>query len=96
MALNIVWTPEPKSGFESIVEYLEYHFTDKEVQIFVKKTSNFLLSLREYPTLLKSTDEFIGVRRGPINKFTILTYKIDYKKEEIILLSVRSARQRPQ
>ena len=80
MALRIVWTPEAKTGFDSIIEYLDYHFTEKEVKIFVKNLSAFLLSLREYPTLLKSTNEFVGIRRGPINKFTILTYKIDYKK----------------
>ena len=36
MALEIVWTTRAINGFEEIIEYLETHFTEREVRNFVR------------------------------------------------------------
>lgn len=95
MALEIVWTKRAEKGFAKIVEYLGTHFTDKEVRKFVRQTSDFLELLSQYPEMLENSKSK-SVRRGPINKYTILTYRIKPRRRQIELINIRSARQKPE
>jgi len=51
MALSIVWTERANAGFDEIVEYLEFHFTENEVRHFIKEVDDFLELLSVYPEL---------------------------------------------
>jgi hypothetical protein len=42
MALKIVWTKRADTGFAKVIEYLESHFTEKEVRKFVQKLDKLL------------------------------------------------------
>lgn len=92
MALEIVWTKRAQTGYDKIIDYLEAHFSDKEVQRFVRE---FFELLAQYPELLESTKKQKYLHRGPINKYTILTYRIKPRKKQIELINIRSARQKP-
>ena len=94
MALEIVWTPRAKRGYDDIIEYLTKNWTDREVGNFVKETFTFLGHLSEYPELLRASNKK-NVRRGPMNKHTILTYRIKPRKKQIQLINIRAAKQKP-
>lgn len=95
MALKIVWTKRAEIGFDKIVNYLETHFTEKEVRKFIHQSNKFFILLCEYPEMLERTSKHENVRRGPINKHTILTYRIKSKKKQIELINIRMAKQKP-
>ncbi|MCB0396865.1 MAG: type II toxin-antitoxin system RelE/ParE family toxin [Flavobacteriales bacterium] len=95
MALEIIWTPRASEGFDKIIAYLEEEWTEREVGNFVKQVYSFLDQLAEYPHLLKPSAKKL-IQRGPINKHTILTYRIKPRKKQIQLLNIRTARQHPQ
>ena len=95
MALEIVWTKRAQTGYDKIIDYLETHFSDKEVQRFVRQSNEFFNLLSQYPELLESTKKHNYLHRGPINKYTILTYRIKPRKKQIELINIRSARQKP-
>ena len=95
MALEIVWTKRAQTGYDKIIDYLETHFSDNEVQRFVRQSNEFFNLLSQYPELLESTKRHKYLHRGPINKFTILTYRIKPRKKQIELINIRSARQKP-
>ena len=95
MALEIVWTRHAQTGYDKIIDYLETHFSDKEVQRFVRQSSEFFKLLSQYPELLESTKKQKNLHRGPINKYTILTYRIKPRKKQIELINIRSARKKP-
>ena len=80
MALKIVWTKRAIAGYAGIITYLEEEWTEKEVRNFVRQTEEFFKLLSEYPEILQKTKRHKNVRRGPINKQTILTYRIKPKK----------------
>jgi len=95
MALEIVWTKRAESGYAKIIEYLTTHFTEKEIRKFIQESHEFFELLSQYPELLESTKKQKHVHRGPINKYTILTYRIKPQKNQIELINIRSSRQRP-
>ncbi|WP_420318585.1 type II toxin-antitoxin system RelE/ParE family toxin [Ekhidna sp.] len=95
MALEIVWTKRAQTGYDKIIDYLTTQFSDKEVQRFVRQSSDFFKLLSQYPELLESTKKHTHLHRGPINKYTILTYRIKPRKKQIELINIRPARQRP-
>jgi plasmid stabilization system protein ParE len=96
MALEIVWTKQAEKGYAKIIEYLETHFTEKEIRKFINQSHEFFQLLGQYPEILESSRKQRNVRRGPINKFTILTYRIKPRKEQIELINIRSSRQKQQ
>lgn len=41
MALKVVWTNEANEGLDEIIEYLEQHWTEKEIsKFFIRMTIN--------------------------------------------------------
>lgn len=94
MALEIVWTKRAEKGYAEVIEYLETHFTEKEVRRFVRQSQEFFELLRQYPGILESSKKHKNIHRGPMNKFTILTYRVRPRKQQIQLLNIRSSRQR--
>lgn len=45
--------------------------------------------------MLERTKKQKYVHRGPINKHTILSYRVKPRKEQIELINIRSSKQRP-
>lgn len=95
MALALVWTRRAIRGFDSIVRYLEQHWTDREVRQFIRESDEFFALLSQYPELLQRTSKHKNVFRGPMNKFTVITYRVKPRKRQIQLINIRGARQRP-
>lgn len=95
MALKITWTPRAEQGYDKIIEYLEKNWTDKEISKFIVETKMFLKLLENNPYLLEPSETRKNVFRGPLNRLTVLTYRIKPLKKQIELLNIRSARQKP-
>jgi plasmid stabilization system protein ParE len=95
MALALVWTKRAIQGYDKIVRYLEQHWTDKEIRNFIHESDDFFMLLSEYPELLQKTSKRKNLYRGPMNKLTIITYRVKPRKQQIELINIRAARQRP-
>jgi len=95
MALEIVWTKQAEKGYAKIIKYLDSHFGDKEIRNFIRQTHDFFDLLTEYPEMLKASKKHKYLHRGPINKNTILTYRIKPRKKQIQLINIRAARKKP-
>lgn len=95
MALALVWTTRAIHGYDKIVRYLEQNWTEKEVRNFIHESEEFFKLLSEYPALLQETSRYKNVHRGPLNKLTVITYRVKPRKHQIELINIRSARQKP-
>jgi plasmid stabilization system protein ParE len=91
VALEIVWTRQAARGYARIIVYLEENWTQKEVKAFENRVADFLSRLSDYPELLKPSTKK-NVRRGPIDKHTMLTYRVRVNRIE--LLNMRGTRQK--
>jgi plasmid stabilization system protein ParE len=95
MALTLVWTKRAIQGYDKIVNYLQQHWTEREVRNFIQESDDFFDLLSEYPEVLQKTGRYRNVHRGPMNKLTIITYRVKPRKRQIEIINVRSARQKP-
>lgn len=95
MALKIVWTRRAEEGFSQIINYLETNWTDREIRNFIQETHQFLELLKTNPYLLEPSRTKKNICRGPLNRLTIVTYQVKLRKETIVLLNIRSAKQKP-
>jgi len=94
MGLEIIWTIRAEKGFENIVKYLEKNWTEREIKNFILEAQDFFELLKKSPKILQRSSKK-NLYRGPMNRFTIVSYKINPRKKQIILLNVRNTRQKP-
>ena len=94
MALKIVWSKRAEQGYDRIVRYLEEEWTEKEVQNFISETKYFFELLKTNPGILQPSKKK-NLYRGPINRLTILTYRVIPGKKVIELVNIRGSRQKP-
>ncbi len=48
-----------------------------------------------YPEFLQKTGRHKNVYRGPMNKLTVITYRVKPRKQQIEIINVRGTRQKP-
>ena len=92
MGLKIIWTKQANEGFENILNYLESNFSEKEIRKFVKDTLHIVSLIKDFPEILPKTSHHKNLRRGPINKQSLITYRILPKKGTIEIINISSAR----
>jgi plasmid stabilization system protein ParE len=95
MALKIRWTPEAEDNFDSIINYLEQEWTEKETRKFAKKTQKIILQISNNPKMFKASGKE-EIRKAVITKQTSLFYQIDYAANLITLLSFWDNRKNPE
>lgn len=95
MAVRLLWSKRADQGYARIVKYLEDEWSDQEVRNFVQETKHFFDLLIENPQMLQPSRSHRNLYRGPINRLTILTYRYNPRKKEIILINIREARKKP-
>ncbi len=95
MALKIIWSRRAEQGFDRIVTYLLVNWSEKEVKLFIQETSNFLELLSENPEMLQKSIGKKNLYRGPMNRLTMITYRLYTRKKVIELVNIRSTRQKP-
>ena len=61
----------------------------------MQESKRFFELLKEYPEMLQRTAHYKNVFRDPINKYTILTYRVKPRKKQIELINIRSSKLRP-
>ena len=95
MALKIIWSRRAEQGYDRIVGYLIDNWSEKEVRMFIQETSKFLELLSENPNMLQKSNSRKNLHRGPMNRITMITYRLYPRKKVIELVNIRSSRQKP-
>lgn len=83
MAKEIEWTPESISGFETIIEYLFNHWTEKEAEHFVVSTEIVINFISENPKMFRKTGKK-NVHEALITPHNLMIYKV-YSNRIVIL-----------
>jgi len=95
MAIKILWSKRAEQGYANIVKYPEEEWTDKEIGKFIQETNHFFELLKENPHILEPSKRHNNLFHGPINRLTMLTYRYKPRKNEIILVNIRSTKRKP-
>jgi len=95
MAFEIVWTKRAAKGYDRIINYLDENWSEREIRNFITDSDKFFDTLSLHPDMLQKTNKHKHIHRGPINRLTILTYRVKPINKQIVLINIRGARQKP-
>jgi plasmid stabilization system protein ParE len=95
MGFEVIWTTLAEKGYDRIVDYLKEEWTDREIRNFLIETRKFIHLLQKNPQLLQPSTSRKNVFRGPMNRLTLVTYRVWPRKKVIEILNIRGTRQKP-
>ena len=90
---KIIWSDEALNNLKEILEYIEYRWTEKELNHFSKLLDNNLNLIQFNPKLFPKVDGYPNLRRNVISSQTSIYYEVF--SNEIHLISLIDNRQNP-
>lgn len=85
MVQKVTWLPIAQSTFSEAVQYLDEHFSEKEIQKFANKIQQTILVIQANPRLGRPCKK-VNVFKIGINKRILLFYRYRPTEKEIQLL----------
>jgi len=95
MSYSIIWSPRSLATFEKRIEYLNKHWTEKEITNFKKRVNEYLEVLKSKPYIGKKAGRLKNMHVGLILKQVSLIYRVKEGKQEIELVLFIDNRQDP-
>ncbi len=92
MAKEIRWTEESIKTFNSVIEYLQKEWTEKEIENFVKATDRVISYISDNPQMFRKTNKK-NVHEALVTPHNLLIYKI--YSSHIDLITFWDTRQHP-
>ena len=90
-----LWTDTAKFTFNKIVEYLRDAWSEREVENFVNRTTEFFSVLKRYPEMCRPSQKRKNVRIGILDKHTQIVYHYKPRKKQIEVLLFWGMKQNP-
>lgn len=85
MVYNIVASPLANSTYLQNIEFLEIHWSEKEVINFITKVSDIVAILKMNPQTFKKWEKDINIHQIEIVKQITLYYRVTTKNVELLL-----------
>lgn len=90
---SIVWSDEASSNLDSIIEYLQNRWTDKEISRFFKLLEKRIGVLSQNPHAFPAVEFDSTIKRCVLSEQTSLFYQI--QSDTIVILSLFDNRRNP-
>ncbi|MBD1393854.1 type II toxin-antitoxin system RelE/ParE family toxin [Mucilaginibacter glaciei] len=95
MGFEIIWTPKALNTFGKRINYLEKHWTEKELVRFTSRVNDYLLILKEQPLMFRQSYKVKHTHIGVIIKEVSLIYRVKPRNKIIELIAFIDNRQNP-
>ena len=86
MALEIRWTREAVQQLDTIIDYLETKWSEKEVRKFFRMLEEAIKTIKEQPGLHKLSERKKGAREYQLARQTTIFYDFNEAHVTILLL----------
>ena len=93
MAFEVIWSRESYKTYLSNIQYLQIHWSAREIDRFIRQTDYVISRIQEYPQSFSPSPKSKSIRRARINKYITLYYRLQIQKKKVILLSFWNTRQ---
>jgi Txe/YoeB family toxin of Txe-Axe toxin-antitoxin module len=80
---NILWTPNSLEELEQTIEYLQFHFTDKEIKKLVQKIESLIEIISQNPFIFPIS-ESKNIHKLVILEFNTMYYRVNNGSKEIL------------
>lgn len=95
MAFVIKWSKQANKGLDSVIEYLEFAWTAKEILNLESNIHQVINQIKVYPELFPKSDIYEKLHKASIDKNNYLIYRINYENEIIEIINFRGTEQEP-
>lgn len=89
------WTPRAEKTFAKIVEYLKEHWNQKEADKFAAQAKKTIEGVEKQPRMYEASEKNKNIRKGFVNKYAKMFYKIRPRKNIIEILMFWHNKQDP-
>ncbi len=93
--MKISWMPRAVMSFFKISDYLEEKHGKKKADEFVAQVKKTIKRIEKQPYMYKTAKKNKTIRKGFVNKFVSMFYKVKEKEEKIELIEFWDNRQDP-
>ncbi len=90
---SIDWSDEASDNLDSIIDYLQNKWTDREIRKFFKKLDKRIDLISKNPLLFPEVDLTTNIRRSVLTEQTTIYYEI--KIDMVVILSLFDNRKDP-
>lgn len=94
MAFKIIWSPKAEKTFETVIEYLDKKWTNKQIKHFISETERVVHMLSQNPYMFRSSEKE-KIHEVLITKHNLLLYQVNPEKKKVELLSFFDTRKDP-
>ena len=75
MVKKIIWTPKAEKSFDTVIAYLEEHWSEREVGHFIEKVNTIIEHITRFPLSYREAGKE-DIREALITKQNLLLYRI--------------------
>ncbi len=86
MALEVYWTQEALDLLDEIIDYLQNHWTDREISAFFQRLEKAIEELRNSPSRYKRSARKPGAYEYQLAPQATLFYSFDDKRLNVLLI----------
>ena len=90
---KLIWSDEALQNLKRIIDYLEQHWTEKEIKKFSRLLDRQLELIQKNPLLFAKSDKLKNIRKSVLSSQTTIYYRII--KHEIHIVTLFDNRQNP-
>lgn len=91
----VLWSDKAKSTYIEIIEYLEYKWTEKEINAFISRADGVIIKISKNPYLFQQHKNDALVRQAVLHENVSLIYQISEDQKLINLITFWDNRQNP-
>ena len=86
MGYKILWTKEALSNLGDIVDYIEAHWTNRELENFKKKLSSLIEIIAQRPLIFPKSAHRSDLHKAVLSKQTSIYYLVKGKEIHLVFL----------
>lgn len=94
--MEVIWSAKARITYFSVLDYLEKHWTKKEIIRFSYKTESVIRAIQKNPGIFPYSQKHRNIRRAIVDKNNSFYYQVDKANRKIYLLTFFDNRQNPQ
>mgnify|MGYP000467281376 CR=1 FL=1 len=94
MAYKVIWSLEAETTFDKIIEYLQEHWTSKEIIRLISRTEDVVFLLTQNPYLFRGSDKE-NIYEVLVTKQNLMLYQVIESAKRVELISFWDTRQNP-
>ena len=93
--MKIKWTVQASNSLEDLIDYLEIHWSKREIKKLETKLAKTISIIADLPEVFPASKSFPRLRKALIDKNNYLIYSYNEINQKIIIVHFRGTKQKP-